>query len=183
MRKNFIQMLNSAPSSIVAYPLFFIILSIHLKAKFPLLNDQWAAYMTHQTPMPSLVIFAITWGFMAVIGYFYFKAIFSNYWSSSTLFILLSIVDLQAALVLLGSFLFLGLSDMVVFSSQRQQGSSTDRSAYPSNTIGTQNSLDSGLSRENESFSTDYVLGQTTGVSFSTGSAAGSSINSHNNNF
>lgn len=159
MHRNLVGRLNNAPSFLVAYPLFMWFLIAQLIEKFPVIRAGWQAYEGFIYSQHNLIIW-VFWGItattVAMVGYLYFKAVFSNYWSSAVFFFLLFFIDLEMLAILLVSFLFLGLIDLVFSNPSNNKTDWVMRDQDPI-----------------DNFSQDFINGYITGVTYNDGSSVG----------
>lgn len=166
MRKTFIETLSSGRMSYLAYPIFFFMLVLEFSEELPINLLFINSHLAGQEPVVQTAVRLAIYAPILVMGYFYFKMIFSNYWSASTFFILLAVLDIRASLLLLGGFFLLGVIDLALENS--------DSSRVRNQGYSNKNNRHDFLKNESD-FSNDYAVGYASGVGTTPGGLAGAS--------
>ena len=169
MRKTFIQALNNGSTSYLSYPIIFFVLVMGIEGDLPINLLTLNVYLSGQEPLVQIAVRTAIYIPILVIGYFYFKIIFSNYWSAIAFFILLAVLDIRASLLLLVVFFGLGVLDLAL----ENMGSSRMSSRGYSNKNNSYETYD--FLENKSSFEDDYAIGYASGVGTTSGGVAGSS--------
>lgn len=169
MRRTFIQVLNNGSTSYLSYPVIFFMLVMGIEGDLPINLLTLNSYLAGQEPLVQTAVRTAIYIPILVIGYFYFKIIFSNYWSASAFFILLAVLDIRASLLLLVVFFGLGVLDLAL----ENMGSSRMSSRSYSNKNNSYETHD--FLEDESSFSHDYAVGYASGVGTTPGGLAGAS--------